>query len=461
MKRIAKYTSLLAIVLILSCNQEAPEPEYAILSGKFENTSGGEMSVRALKGFETSLNVKDDGTFIDTLYIDEGAYTISFGKSRTTAYLSKGSTIQLNGDIDDFENSLVFAGTHADFNNYYVKKGREEYTYMTGLKEIYSREEKDFVKAIQEIKSKEEILLSDVTGISEELRDKELRSIHYAYLRKMSMYESYHGYFTEKEDFKPSDAFQKELTDMPLDQVEDFFYSQEYHIMVMFGAEKDAYSIKEEKNISYGMAALETHTNLENEIIRNHLMMANVEMRLPMTNDKDPLYLRYMELSTNEEHKKKITELYNYLSALEPGKPSPKFENYENYAGGTTSLDDLKGKYVYIDVWATWCGPCKGQIPFLKEVEKKYHGKKIEFVSISVDTRKDHDTWKQMVQDEELTGVQLFADNAFNSEFIQAYKIRGIPQFILLDPDGNIVEANAPRPSDEKLIALLNSTLKD
>jgi len=46
-------------------------------------------------------------------------------------------------------------------------------------------------------------------------------------------------------------------------------------------------------------------------------------------------------------------------------------------AGGTTSLDDLKGKYIYIDVWATWCGPCKAEIPFLKDVEKKYHGKKL------------------------------------------------------------------------------------
>jgi hypothetical protein len=67
------------------------------------------------------------------------------------------------------------------------------------------------------------------------------------------------------------------------------------------------------------------------------------------------------------------------------GAPSPKFTNYENYNGGTTSLDDLKGKFVYIDVWATWCGPCKVEIPHLKEVEKEFHDKNIAFVSISVD----------------------------------------------------------------------------
>ncbi|GAA3608352.1 redoxin family protein [Flavivirga amylovorans] len=139
------------------------------------------------------------------------------------------------------------------------------------------------------------------------------------------------------------------------------------------------------------------------------------------------------------------------------GKPSPDFVNYENHKGGTTSLTDLKGKYVYIDVWATWCGPCKKEIPDLKKVEGQYHGKNIEFVSISIDNQKDHDAWKKMVTDKELGGVQLFADNNWQSEFVQGYKIQGIPRFILIDPAGNVVNADAPRPSSPKLIELFTS----
>ncbi len=139
------------------------------------------------------------------------------------------------------------------------------------------------------------------------------------------------------------------------------------------------------------------------------------------------------------------------------GKPSPEFVNYENHKGGTTSLSDLKGKYVYIDVWATWCGPCKKEIPSLKKVEKQYHGKNIEFVSISIDDEGLHDAWRKMVTDKELGGIQLLADNNFKSKFVQDYKIRGIPRFILIDPDGNVVDANAPRPSSPKLIELFTS----
>lgn len=166
--------------------------------------------------------------------------------------------------------------------------------------------------------------------------------------------------------------------------------------------------------------------------------------------------------------KKNITGLTKYINKthadklflatnLAKGMASPKFTDYENIKGGTTSLDDLKGKYVYVDVWATWCNPCKREIPFLQKVEKQYHGKNIEFVSMSVDQKKDHDTWVKMVADKQLTGIQLFADSDWSSKFVTDYRITGIPRFILIDPQGNIVDANAPRPSNPKLIELFDS----
>lgn len=145
------------------------------------------------------------------------------------------------------------------------------------------------------------------------------------------------------------------------------------------------------------------------------------------------------------------------------GSPSPTFENYENYKGGTTSLSDLKGKFVYIDVWATWCGPCKAEIPSLKKLELQYKTKNIEFISISVDDarrsgtmEKAHESWKNMVKEKQLTGTQLFTGNGWNTDFIQDYKINAIPRFLLIDTKGNIIDADAPRPSSKRLIELLN-----
>lgn len=136
------------------------------------------------------------------------------------------------------------------------------------------------------------------------------------------------------------------------------------------------------------------------------------------------------------------------------GKPSPLFKNYESNKGKKMALSDFQGKYVFIDVWATWCGPCKYEIPYLKELEQKYHGKNITFLSISVDRQKDKEKWKKMILKEGLGGIQLLADKEIESQFIKDYFIEGIPRFILLDPKGNIISYDTPRPSEPELITL-------
>ena len=139
------------------------------------------------------------------------------------------------------------------------------------------------------------------------------------------------------------------------------------------------------------------------------------------------------------------------------GKPSPDFKDYMNYNGGKSSLADFRGSYVYIDVWATWCVPCIYEIPFLKKVEKQYADKNIIFLSMSADEPKNEQKWREMIKDKDLHGVQLLADNAMDSQFITDYYIYGIPRFILIDPQGNVVSYDAPRPSEEKLKELFNS----
>lgn len=160
-----------------------------------------------------------------------------------------------------------------------------------------------------------------------------------------------------------------------------------------------------------------------------------------------------------------LAESIALKTELGPGLPSPTFEKYENYNGGTTSLSDLKGDYVYVDVWATWCAPCIAEIPSLKALEKKYHGKKIQFVSLSIDDDRSHGgswdkahaSWKAMVADKQLSGVQIFAPKGWQSEFVVNYRIQGIPRFILIDPNGNIVTPDAPRPSSSELTKLFDS----
>lgn len=158
--------------------------------------------------------------------------------------------------------------------------------------------------------------------------------------------------------------------------------------------------------------------------------------------------IMFFQSNYEKEHQKYI--------GLNAGDPSPTF-TFQDQFGKEVSLSDLKGKYVYIDVWATWCAPCKKEIPFLKEMDETYKNKNIEFVSVSIDKLEHKDKWLKMIEEEELRGIQLLADNDWNSEFVSAYNIQGIPRFILIDQQGNIVNSNAPRPSDPSLKDLLNT----
>lgn len=205
---------------------------------------------------------------------------------------------------------------------------------------------------------------------------------------------------------------------------------------------------------------LDQHDTLS---IKEYMASAEKEL-LKLTENKT---LDSLVKATHLENTKSTIEGYgNYFSSLvtlrmnlPEGTPSPQFSDYENHAGGTTSFDALLGSYTYIDVWATWCGPCKAEIPHLKQVEADYHDKNIQFVSISIDKMKDHDKWVAMVTDKELGGMQLFADNDWSSQFIKDYYINGIPRFILLDPEGKIITPDAPRPSEKKLRELLDARL--
>ena len=127
-----------------------------------------------------------------------------------------------------------------------------------------------------------------------------------------------------------------------------------------------------------------------------------------------------------------------------PGKLSPDFKAVD-IDGNEYTLADFRGKYVYIDMWATWCGPCRREMPYLKALEEEFADAHIVFLGLSID--KDKEAWEKMARTGDLTGVQLYLGT--QSKFQEAYEIDGIPRFILLDKDGRIISNDMTRPSED------------
>lgn len=180
---------------------------------------------------------------------------------------------------------------------------------------------------------------------------------------------------------------------------------------------------------------------------------------VPDKRAKENAYQNFMASVSNPEYRKNIETTYRNYMMMEENALSPDF-NFEDINGKKVALKSLRGKYVYIDVWATWCVPCLAEIPSLKNLEHDFKEKNIHFVSLSVDRLADKAKWASYVKNNKLGGIQVFSDKSFNADFVKKFNINAIPRFILIDPNGKIVSGEANRPSDPKLRAQFNQLLK-
>lgn len=442
--------SLMTVLILSGCSSETT-PDYVLFSGVIQNPRGEKAFVLGNE-FSHELQVKEDGTFSDTLRVTQGYYSFSHAEM-TTIFLTPGDSLHLSMDTAQYDESLVYTGTGAVANNYLAKKYLAKEQLTGDYKSLYLLDEKAYVLKNQDIKAACTVLLESLKDTDPEFVEIETKNLNYEYLGMLKYYQSSHAYYAEDPDFKAQDFVTAPLKEVDFDNEADYMTFSSYKSLV--ASEMMDYNtlMKHPETLTAVIARIK---GLKSQNIRNGLAKALGGYLSPSYQGVQEIYSGVMEISTNEEDKAELTEKYNRISKLFKGQPAPKFD-YVNYAGGKTSMDDLGGKYVYFDIWATWCGPCIREIPYLKEVEEKYHDANVQFVSVSIDRQDDFEKWKTFIKEKDLGGIQLYADGDWKSSIITDYAIDGIPRFILVDPNGKIVSADAPRPSNPALIELLDS----
>jgi thiol-disulfide isomerase/thioredoxin len=151
---------------------------------------------------------------------------------------------------------------------------------------------------------------------------------------------------------------------------------------------------------------------------------------------------------------KENTKLISRMRAVEVGTYAPNFTLSDSTEKKMYSLSTFKGKYLLVDFWASWCGPCKQEIPYLKKAYEKYKSKGFEIMSVSLDDKRSN--WIAALKQFEMPWAQISDVKGFKSVVNELYHIPSIPKTLLLDKEGKIIATDLRGDDlDKKLEELL------
>jgi len=171
---------------------------------------------------------------------------------------------------------------------------------------------------------------------------------------------------------------------------------------------------------------------------------------------------KYKRYSVNKDYKGIVKSASHERKRNDRDKKGLKNELLRADGKTTTTLEELlaqyKGKFVLIDLWASWCGPCLREMPHLKQLEETYSKDKIAFIGISLD--KETESWRKRMRIEGIeTSNNYLMLNANKTSFCKRYDVNAMPRYMLVDPNGKIINDNTPLPSNPELVAVIDSYL--
>ncbi|MBR9860400.1 TlpA family protein disulfide reductase [bacterium] len=438
------FVSILALLLI---SQVYAQKEI-VLSGKIEHPFTDSVYLRESNFTNKVLYrmpLKDD-SFSVKLKVEEGYYQLYDGREYTKMYLMPGKDLNITLNTEKFDESIEYSGPGAKENNYLV----DFYLHNESMRSIlyygnYAKlGEEDFLELMDSCYQEKFEFLAKQEGLNEDFVAMERDEILLEYRTRILNYPGMHRFVSGNKTYKESASFPDPFKDID-------FNDSRYLDLPSFSTLLDGYiyrntepRLKDSEHDLYLERLYVMEELIENKEVRQIALEFGWESFFPSAKERDKTYEKYMELSINEEFNQKLTTKYKALKRIEPGAESPEF-SFVDINGDTVRLEDFKGSYVYIDVWATWCLPCIKEIPDLKAMEEHFHDANLQFVSVAY--RDKHERWKNMVIEEELGGAQLYA-YIYYDPFFKAYQISGIPHFILIDPEGYIIDPDAKRPSN-------------
>ena len=461
-KQFVRHFSLLSLALLIfsACSQKG---DGSLLCGTIQ-FEGDEVdfAINYMPDgnlFETQTfhpEVDSTGFYAFTMELPEGTTDVDvmIGSDLFAAHLEQGKTARLNfKQQPDGSYSCTFSGDNADIN--------EALSLEAQANDLFSMQEMSNAESREYVKNRHAQAMEKLAAIKDaKLRDyyTELFNARYkgTMLRIMSE--------VEKEADRPAtdETEMKEMLES-IDPNSDIDYLATTSILWIGYQMKDEEPTFKGDYSGYCIAQMD----LVDSVITNPRFRKQMAYCIANTffaygdheTGKEEFWTRYKEFAKDyPQYIEAFEGEYNKVVKNMDGQPVPDI-TMERPDGSKVSIQSLRGKYTYIDIWATWCGPCCKEIPFVEKlVEEMKDNSKLQFVSFSVDG--DRAAWMAKLEKDKPAWPQFILDENTNKVFSDALGITGIPRFVILGPDGTIINQDAPRPSDPELVNYLNELTK-
>ncbi len=439
--------------------------KYAIqISGKINNHKGKKAQIILYpdpvnrEEVNYVLHIKSDGSFSTVLNIFQSTVgKIVYGASSTEIYLEPHKNLAVSFDANDFEKTIGFSdlgGTHNNFIRKIRTRFRNQDIETKG--KVYSYNPKNFKNYMDHVYTQKlDFLKKQKKDISPEFENYIKGDIDYWYAYYLTNYrwenplqygisepieikeKKYYNYLDEisitNENVLPNEFYIYFLESF----MRDKRLEQENEGLKLFEI-SDKYL---KGNIKYFYIA----KRLVEECKNGNLSRVMYDVK------------QFMNECPVIEYKETLKDILRETKVLLKDMPAPDF-TLVDIDGKQITLSDLKGKIIFIDFWATWCKMCVHQIDNSTHLRKKFEGKDVVFLYISLDYNKND--WRNFVQRKKYTGVHVHAEGILNAQVALDYGVKELPAVFLINRDGTIAQSSSKMPDDPNIVEQITKLLK-
>ena len=386
--------------------------------------------------------------------LEAGVYTVRAGKQQTQVFMGTADSTYLDWEVKDKVSEVKVMGTRVAENSFlrnmdtYRSWALTENAYKYSPKEYASRALSEFKKVRKNIYAYKTV---DNIRPADDFRQVQEKLLAVQFLNWTdNYYPQIHSVYYPNDKLEYPKSLDEIRKVVQLNDPSLVGYAN-YRTYVT-----EHYRARSHRNDSLFFYYMDTE--MKDGKVKDYLMYEAAQTNLSRIKDsarRDALLHSVLPSFTNAKLKGNLEATALRMTNLQKGKKAYNF-SAEALNGRQITLQQLAGRYIVVDVWATWCAPCKKENPVFDELAERYTSEQLAFVSLSVD--EDRNQWRMKAANRGSKVLQLRAGPG-DEEFSRAYAINTIPRFILIDPKGKIVNADLPRPSEGEFEEMLQKEI--